>query len=884
MGSNVYGQLGLGDSENRGEFTFIRSGIREVVAREYVTYFIDNQDILWKCGMLAINLGRNETIDLSPVQVATNVRSVATSGYHTLYVTNDDVLWGYGYASHNRLGLNQSNGVTPIQIATGVAEAAAGSQVSLYVLTNGLLYGLGSNLGLVVNTTNNNVNYGTPQLIDSGVTSVSADGSTHAVYLKSNGALWGVGYSNFGELGQGSGSFTVSKRKIVNASNVVSAVAGPGITLYIDSNGDLYGMGKNSSRQLSASSANILSPVLIANHVSASTTDGNAVYYRTRFAQTISLPDISTATFGDGPVLLPSRSSEGLPIEYGVTGPAFVAENKLIFTGKGNVHVQASQSGDATRSPASSGISITVGGVSAKFTPRAAFADAPCFVNSIFQLTDLSGRGLNFAPELFEFDNTVFEVREDSGPLSPTESFLQVAKFAEVPAKIRTVLLLDNSASVGLSILKIRDAAKQLVASLLPQQEVALYSFSGDVILLQDFTADVDLLKAAIDRLTLGSATTDLYGAIYDTLDRWTESYSLNGIETGFLVLLTDGSDTTGRRTRQEVLAKRDNEGKRIFAIGLGAEADTASLSMLGNASYQPVSAIDQLSETFSAIQGQIEDAANSFYWVNYASPKRGNAVRSLQISLRGNLNGGAGSSLTQTFNSNGFSDVSRAVTINRSVYNTEGVTDRLTVTSETSTLRATTILPLDFAGRAYSWTIANPGLVFAETSGENDGKLTLRSRGTAGTTTLTLRDEGNIALASQLSIPASVYTRTITLEVLAGSPSDAWFPSATRHPSGWMLSDWFGWWLDDRAPWLYHTEHGWIFAGRGDEDSGLFLYDQSLGCWTYLRRSLGTWRYAYAPYNVWLYYQPGGIPGKRWFLRGSDRQWLLEPQLKESI
>lgn len=122
----------------------------------------------------------------------------------------------------------------------------------------------------------------------------------------------------------------------------------------------------------------------------------------------------------------------------------------------------------------------------------------------------------------------------------------------------------------------------------------------------------------------------------------------------------------------------------------------------------------------------------------------------------------------------------------------------------------------------------------------------------------------------------------TLTLNQDHGpmSPIIVTLPTATTHSSGWIVSDWFGWLLDERIPWIYHAEHGWLYLGNGNENSGFLVFDRSLGAWVYLRKGNTPWRYAYPPYNAWLFYQSGGVPGQRWFFRGSDQRWYLEADL----
>lgn len=337
---------------------------------------------------------------------------------------------------------------------------------------------------------------------------------------------------------------------------------------------------------------------------------------------------------------------------------------------------------------------------------------------------------------------------------------------------------------------EIKQAAKIVVDEMFAGQEIAIYSFSEMPTLELDFTNDPTLLTNAIDGISLGLPTTNLYGSIIQTLSRWNEVFVVDGfsglipadlvllpalaaklqtpgdpvsiflrsqlsaptltlvdafvpavtdpaplrdalvvdlnavlegpgiydatrfsgialrtetqvlldvdpagddlielnrllledafpadlarkkpnaIETGNLVVLTDGSDQAGLATLPQVIAARDADGKNIFTIGLGDEIDLNILRQISNAGDPYEVEIDALRDAFAEIQKDIKNDANSFYWLNYASPKRGNFPRSLTVSLKGNRNTGSDAILSTEFPSNGFSSISPGLILNRS-------------------------------------------------------------------------------------------------------------------------------------------------------------------------------------------------------------------------
>ena len=291
--------------------------------------------------------------------------------------------------------------------------------------------------------------------------------------------------------------------------------------------------------------------------------------------------------------------------------------------------------------------------------------EAPSFVNILFQVLDLDNWGVT------SLTTEHFEVREDDQVVSPTESAMRIRKRDAIPYTLKTVLMLDTSTSVRTHLERIKEAALTLVKNMTAQQEIALYEFSEKPVLLQDFTDDADVLKEAIQKIRLGFATTNLYGSIIAGSARWEDIYTTTEVQQGFLVILTDGSDTQGSYTLSEALEARGD--KNIYTIGLGNEIDPDVLKELGNAGFFQISdvskLVEQLAERFIEIQKRIVSFADSFYWLRYLSSKRGDRNHTLALSVKGNQY-----TIRGTFNSRDFYSVRHEVFVNRSPSNPEGI------------------------------------------------------------------------------------------------------------------------------------------------------------------------------------------------------------------
>ncbi len=288
----------------------------------------------------------------------------------------------------------------------------------------------------------------------------------------------------------------------------------------------------------------------------------------------------------------------------------------------------------------------------------------PNFVNILFQVVDLNGVGID------NLTTADFTLLEDNQVISPSESNMQIQKRQQNPYTLQTVLVLDNSTSLTSEISQIRSAALDFINNMISQQEVAVLEFSARTILLQDFTSDKTKLTAAINTYALGAPSTDLYGAVVESAAKMTDIISAQKINQSSMILFTDGVDTQGSTSLNEALNAIG--GKRIYTVGLGPEIDQDILQQLGTSGFYPIANASELTGVFSKILDELNKYANSFYWLNYSSPKEGNLDHVLQLSLKNNP---YPSAINGTFSSSGFYHPDKAgIYVNASVNNPNGI------------------------------------------------------------------------------------------------------------------------------------------------------------------------------------------------------------------
>jgi uncharacterized protein YegL len=269
-----------------------------------------------------------------------------------------------------------------------------------------------------------------------------------------------------------------------------------------------------------------------------------------------------------------------------------------------------------------------------------------------------------------------FEILEDGVLITRLESFKDLEQVENIPIDFYTVLLLDISSSLNISdINQVKEAAKSMIidpvtglSKLLKGQKIAIYTFDGNVNRLIDFTDYENNLIEVIDGITGGGVSTNLFGAIIEAANDWTNSFGLNNITFGSMVVITDGDHTSGIYTQQDVI---DAIGeKSLYAIPVGSNTNIPVLEdIMGTNHVFPTSNYTQLGATFNNVLNELNSFTDGLYLLYYATPKRGDQSHTLTISVNNNSNIEADNSILGSFNSSGFSDVTPEIIITGEKY-----------------------------------------------------------------------------------------------------------------------------------------------------------------------------------------------------------------------
>ena len=154
-----------------------------------------------------------------------------------------------------------------------------------------------------------------------------------------------------------------------------------------------------------------------------------------------------------------------------------------------------------------------------------------------------------------------FLVLEDGVPQTITG-----VRMTQTP--ITAVMLLEFAANSYYLINDMQNASYSFFSTLRPDDYVAVVTYDLHTHILTDFTNNKDVIAQALQSLTIpGFSDTDMFDALYETLDRLTR---VEGRK--YVILIGSGRDTFSKLTLDKILAKvKATPNVTIFSIGTGA-------------------------------------------------------------------------------------------------------------------------------------------------------------------------------------------------------------------------------------------------------------------------------------------------------------------------
>jgi VWFA-related protein len=182
-------------------------------------------------------------------------------------------------------------------------------------------------------------------------------------------------------------------------------------------------------------------------------------------------------------------------------------------------------------------------------------------INVTATVSDISGR---FVPGLRADD---FVVYEDDQPV-------QVTHFSAERVPVSLGIALDTSGSMGgEKIQAAQSALDRFLFDLLDKQdEIFLYRFSNDPVLLQSWTTDRPLLSRALGRIVPNGGT-----AMYDTIVEAVPLAQRGQHMKKALLVISDGNDTASRASIVEVKQLIRESEVLVYAVGIDGSGPTTT-------------------------------------------------------------------------------------------------------------------------------------------------------------------------------------------------------------------------------------------------------------------------------------------------------------------
>jgi VWFA-related protein len=176
-------------------------------------------------------------------------------------------------------------------------------------------------------------------------------------------------------------------------------------------------------------------------------------------------------------------------------------------------------------------------------------------INLNVSVTDPRNR---YVTDLSEKDFAVFEdgIRQD------------LSLFTHENLPISLVLMMDTSASMDEKLTVAQAAAIRFTKTLRAQDLAQVVQFNDRATTLQDFTADHELLAAAVHK-TEASGPTALHNALYIALKDLGKQKKQGELRRRAIVLLSDGEDTASLVSDDQVVELARKTEINIYSISL---------------------------------------------------------------------------------------------------------------------------------------------------------------------------------------------------------------------------------------------------------------------------------------------------------------------------
>jgi len=160
-------------------------------------------------------------------------------------------------------------------------------------------------------------------------------------------------------------------------------------------------------------------------------------------------------------------------------------------------------------------------------------------------------------------DRNAFTVYEDGVPQT-------ITSFRREDVPVAMGIVVDNSGSMREKRQKVNAAALNLVRASNPDDEVFVVNFNDEYYLDQDFTANINKLRDALEKIEARGGTA-LYDAVVASAD-WLKQAKR---EKKVIFVVTDGEDTASSQSLEQAVRRLQAEnGPTVYSIAILGEEE----------------------------------------------------------------------------------------------------------------------------------------------------------------------------------------------------------------------------------------------------------------------------------------------------------------------
>jgi Ca-activated chloride channel family protein len=170
----------------------------------------------------------------------------------------------------------------------------------------------------------------------------------------------------------------------------------------------------------------------------------------------------------------------------------------------------------------------------------------------------------------------------------------------ELPARV--LLLIDGSGSMDeeLKVTSVRFAAERILDALGDQDQVALAGFDSRYWGVVAFTHDREAVRKALPTIEPFGST-----ALHDALDKAARDLASHGEGRRAVVVITDGVDTSSKKTPQEVLQRSRALDVPIYTVSAVSPLDNPESSLYVGRQRKGAAAVGgELLERYASLSG----------------------------------------------------------------------------------------------------------------------------------------------------------------------------------------------------------------------------------------------------------------------------------------